>query len=69
MINMNDEISADMASYTCQFCGMVFARGSELSLHNKEKHLDEIGSEGEEEEKSTDRSDGSRSHGVKATGY
>jgi hypothetical protein len=44
MIDMTkDEISADLASYTCQFCGMTFSRGTDLSLHNMEKHSDRIG--------------------------
>jgi hypothetical protein len=43
----NDEITADIASYTCQFCGTTFGRGTALSLHYKEEHPEDGGREGD----------------------
>lgn len=34
---------AGLVSYTCQFCNMTFARGTELSLHVTATHPDQIG--------------------------
>jgi len=39
----NDKLTADLTSYTCQFCGASFGRGTELSLHYKEKHPEDVG--------------------------
>lgn len=44
--NDNDnKFSADLVSSTCQFCGESFSRGTDLSLHYKEEHPEEIGKE------------------------
>jgi hypothetical protein len=43
--NNDNKISADLVSSTCQFCGESFGRGTDLSLHYKEKHSHEIGKE------------------------
>jgi uncharacterized Zn-finger protein len=44
--NNNNKFSADLVSSKCQFCGESFSRGTDLSLHYKENHSDEIGKEG-----------------------
>ncbi|HEX2169754.1 MAG TPA: hypothetical protein VHF65_05605 [Nitrososphaera sp.] len=41
----NNKFSAGLVSSTCQFCGESFDRGTDLSLHYKEVHSDEIGKE------------------------
>ena len=43
--NNDSKFSADLVSSTCQFCGESFGRPTELSLHYKEKHYEEIGKE------------------------
>jgi hypothetical protein len=43
--NRSEKFSADLVSSTCQFCGESFSRGTDLSLHYKEKHSEEIGKE------------------------
>lgn len=48
MLEDNDnsnKFSADLVSSTCQFCGESFGRATDLSLHYKEKHFEEIGKE------------------------
>jgi hypothetical protein len=37
--------SADLVSSTCQLCGESFSRATQLSLHYREKHSEEIGKE------------------------
>jgi hypothetical protein len=44
--NNGNNVSANLVSSTCQFCGESFGRPNDLSLHYKEKHSDEIGKEG-----------------------
>ncbi len=43
--NNDNKFSADLVSSTCQFCGESFSRGTDLSLHYKEEHPEEIGKE------------------------
>ena len=44
--NSNDnKLSADLVSSTCRFCGKSSSRGTDLSLHYKEEHTNEIGKE------------------------
>jgi hypothetical protein len=43
--NNSNKLSADLVSSTCQFCGKSFSRGTDLSLHYKEEHIEEIGKE------------------------
>jgi hypothetical protein len=43
--NKSEKFSTDLVSSTCQFCGKSFGRGTDLSLHYKEEHSEEIGKE------------------------
>jgi hypothetical protein len=43
--NRSEKFSTDLVSSTCQFCGESFSRPSDLSLHYKEEHYEEIGKE------------------------
>jgi hypothetical protein len=43
----DDKISAGLVSDRCQFCGELFNRANQLSLHYKEKHSDKLGEEGD----------------------
>jgi len=44
-INKSEKFSADLVSSTCQFCEESFSRPTDLSLHYKEEHSEEIGKE------------------------
>lgn len=49
-------VDEGLVSSTCQFCGVTFGSGSELSLHYKEKHPERIGEEaGRDFEDTTDK--------------
>jgi hypothetical protein len=41
----SEKFSTDLVSSTCQFCGESFSRPTDLSLHYKEEHSEEIGKE------------------------